>query len=129
MATQTAKDVKPSEAAPKPWTTVHGPAPGLVGISGRIRLQIGDTPVGLLQVDESGEVSIVTEGAAAAVAKLDNEQTLLELLAGELPPIVAILRGRLFVTGDGLLTLKVLFGMEAGSPWAMPREGAGSHAL
>lgn len=124
-----ATETKPKGAALEDWARVHGHAPGLIGLSGRIRLQIGNTPVGLLQVDEDGEVSIVEEGAAAAAAQFDSEETLLNLLRGEGPPIAAALRGRLRTSGDQLFVLRVLLGLEAGSPWALPREGAGSHAL
>jgi hypothetical protein len=124
-------DVKSNEAAEKTWTDVHGVAPGLVGVSGKIRLQVKGKPVGVLQVEENGEVSIVPDfgGEVGATAMIDREDTLLKLLEGEAPPIVAVLRGRLRIQGDGLLALRVLFGLEAGSPWALPHEVAETHAL
>jgi hypothetical protein len=47
----------------------------------------------------------------------------MELLRGDLPPIVAHLQGRLRFEGDAALALKVLFGLQENSPWAGPSSG------
>ena len=121
-------DTATTSSTVKPWAQVHGQAPGLVGVEGGIQLRIAGAPAGVLRMGEHGEVAIEPDGSADATAFIDREETLLQLLRGEAPPIVAILRGRLRAEGDGLLVLKVLFGLEAGSPWATPVEGSG-HAV
>jgi hypothetical protein len=91
--------------------------PGLRGITGRLRLQVADIPSGVLQVEPGGAVQIVNDGSADAVLTVDTAATLTALLQGELSPIVAHLQDRLQVEGDAALALRVLFGLQAGSPW------------
>ena len=96
---------------------VGGRAPGLEGISGKLRLQVKDSVAGVLHIEPSGTVKIAMEGDATAVLIADCEATLLALLRGEGSPIVAYLQDRLHVEGDLALSLRVLFGLHAGSPW------------
>jgi putative sterol carrier protein len=98
--------------------SVHGEAPGLKGVSGRLRLQVGDTPAGVLRIEPGGTVAIAADGDASALLGTDSVATLEGLLRGELNPIVAMLRDRLWVTGDVALVVRVLFGLQAGSPWS-----------
>lgn len=105
----------PGEAAAE-WTRMRGRAPGLDGLEGQMRLIVNDSPVGLLNV-AGEEVEIAPEGASSASLIADNEQTLLQLLGGELHPVVARLQERARVEGDTRFALRVLLGLQAGSPW------------
>jgi hypothetical protein len=104
-------------------TSVHGTAPGLIGISGKLRLQLADSPAGVLEVAPNGEIGIVSEGEASTVLEVDTTDTLNALLRGDLNPIVARLQNRVRVEGDVALVLRVFLGLQAGSPWnvATPR--------
>src|SRR5690242_11357268 len=74
---------------------VRGRTPGLEGLSGRIALEVGNKPVGALQIDSDGATSVVADtGGAAATITVNSEDTLTGLLRGHLPPIVMELRGR-----------------------------------
>ncbi len=108
----------PTPGSPRPWTEVRGHAPGLEGVPCRVEVRIAGEPAGVLRVEENGDVSVVDKGRTAALLSLDTRETLMELLRGDLPPIVAHLQGRLRFEGDGDLALRVLFGLQQGSPWA-----------
>ena len=105
-------------ATPRHWSTVRGRAPGLAGVSGRMHLHVASEPAGVLLVEKNGEVWIVEKGEAGTLIAIDTHETLEQLLSGELPPIVAHLQGRLWFEGDAALALRILFGLQAGSPWA-----------
>lgn len=100
------------------WTSVRGRAPGLTGLSCCVEVHVESTLAGVMRVEESGEVCIVDKGEATALIALDSHETLVGLLRGDLPPIVAHLQGRLRFEGDADLALRVLFGLQEGSPWA-----------
>jgi hypothetical protein len=105
------------------WRNVHGRAPGLEGLSGRIALEVGDKPVGALEIDSDGATSVVADtGGAAATITVDSEDTLTGLLRGHLPPIVMELQGRTRIAGDVRFALQALYGLQAGSPWAATAE-------
>ena len=80
------------------WAGRRGWAAGLEDISGQLRLQVA--------------------GAAAGVLTVDSQQTLLGVLGGEVHPFVAFLQGRLHLQGDRPLGLRIMFGLQAGSPWS-----------
>ena len=61
---------------------------------------------------------IASEGEAPAAAICADEGVLMALLSGELHPIVARLQGRLRVSGDVALALRILLGLQAASPWS-----------
>jgi hypothetical protein len=105
------------------WRNVRGRAPGLEGLSGRIVLKVGDKPVGALETDSDGATSVVadTSGATATIT-VNSEDTLTGLLRGQLSPIVMELRGRTRIAGDVRFALQVLYGVQAGSPWAATAE-------
>jgi hypothetical protein len=108
------------------WRNVHGHAPGLEGLSGRIALEVGDKPVGALQIDSDGAASLVADtGGAVATITVNSEDTLLGMLRGHLAPIVMELRGRMRIAGDVRLALQALYGLQAGSPWAAAAETPG----
>jgi hypothetical protein len=109
-------------AASLHWSAVRGRAPGLAGVRGRMHLHVDSVPAGVMLVEENGEVWIVKEGEAGTLCAVDTHETLQELLSGSLPPIVAHLQGRLRFEGDAELALRILFGLQAGSPWATSSE-------
>jgi putative sterol carrier protein len=108
------------------WKAVRGRAPGLAGLSCGLELYVANACAGSLLIEESGEVRIVDECKASGLIAADSQDTLIELLRGDLPPIVAHLQGRLRFEGDADLALRVLFGLQEGSPWAatLPATGA-----
>ena len=97
---------------------MRGNAPGLAGITGRMHLHVDSVPSGVMSVDESGEVWILEKGDAETIIAFDSHELLLDLLRGKISPIVAHLQGRLRFEGDAALALKVLLGLQAGSPWS-----------
>lgn len=105
------------------WSARRGRAAGLGGITGRMELRIDDQPVGILDV-EDGVAIIASEGEAPATAICADEGVLMALLSGELHPIVARLQGRLRVTGDIALALRILLGLQAASPWSKTPQGS-----
>jgi len=102
---------------PADWTTRRGPAVGVAGLRGRIRLDVGDSTVGCLKVaDETVEILADREAEATLIA--DSPQTLVGLLGGEKHPVVARLQGRISVAGNVALVIQVFLGLQAGSPWS-----------
>jgi hypothetical protein len=97
--------------------SVHGDAPGLKGVSGRLRLHVGDIAAAVLQIEPSGAIELVEVGDAAATITVDTRSTLEAILRTELNPIVAVLQDRLQVDGDLALAWRILLGLQAGSPW------------
>jgi hypothetical protein len=114
----------PAPAPPADWTSVAGRAPGLVGVCGRILLQVGGANVGVLQIEQNGDVKIVEGDEATTVCMADTEETLLTMLDGDHAPLVAILQGRLRTEGDHAFALRVMFGLRAGSPWHKAAAGS-----
>jgi hypothetical protein len=102
---------------PGKWASVAGHAPGLSGLCGRILLRVGGATAGVLQIQESGEVAIIEAEDAATVCAVDTQETLVKMLAGEHAPMVSMLQGRVRSEGDHPFLLRVLFGLQAGSPW------------
>jgi len=101
------------------WTSIGGRAPGLAGLNCRVEVHVARALAGVMRIEDSGDVRIVDdEGESATLIAIDSHETLVELLRGDLPPIVAHLQGRLRFEGDADLALRVLFGLQEGSPWA-----------
>jgi putative sterol carrier protein len=105
------------------WTSVSGRAPGLAGLSCHVELYVANALAGVLRIEESGDVCIVDQGGATALIAMDSQETLVQLLRGDLPPIVAHLQGLVRFEGDADLALRVLFGLQEGSPWIEPETG------
>ena len=99
------------------WTKRRGRAPGIAHQEGRVRLMIGDAPVGVLKV-ERGTVEILADGDASAVVRAIDEASLVQLLGGDLHPVVARLQQRAVAEGDIGLALRILLGLRSGSPWS-----------
>jgi len=106
------------------WASVAGRAPGLCGLSGRILLRVGGVAVGILQIQESGDVAVIEGEDAHTICVIDTHETLLAMLAGEHDPIVDLLRGHVRIEGDQVFALRVRFGLQAGSPWKSVKPGS-----
>jgi hypothetical protein len=94
------------------------PAPGLEGVNGRLRLQVGDKIAATLEVNDGYARLGPAEGAAEAVAILDSEETVRRFQRGELNPVVAALQGRLELKGDLAFAIKVILGLQVAHPFA-----------
>lgn len=103
-------------ALPADWTSRSGPATGVSGLFGGVRLRYGETLVGVLKVAD-GRVAIGPEGNADVTLTTDTVETLVGLLGGEVHPIVARLQNRVAVDGDTAFAIRVFLGLRAGSPW------------
>ena len=99
------------------WTIRSGPAPGVEGLVGKLRLMIAEEPVGLLTV-ERGAVEILPDSDGSAVLRAEDQATLIQLLGGELHPMVASLQQCVVIEGDSQLALRILLALQAGSPWS-----------
>src|SRR6267378_2290779 len=76
------------------------PAPGLVGLTGRLRVEVVGKGAGILEVKDGQARFLPGDGDAAATAIVDGEETVRALLRGRLNPVVAVLRGDLDRQGD-----------------------------
>ena len=102
-----------------------GVAPGLAGVHGRLRIEVGDKPVGTLVVEGTHvELSDDTSEADATVLCATDED-FRKLLKGELNPFIASMRGWALLKGDRHFGTRVIMGLRAGSPFAA---GAGEGA-
>lgn len=110
-------------AVPSDWASLRGPGSGLTGLSGRIRLQVAGTDVGVLKV-AGGAAEIAPDGEADATVNAETLPTLVGLLAGEVHPIVARLQNRVSADGDGALIVRVFLGLQGDSPWSGLRTGS-----
>lgn len=97
----------------------HGPAPGLAGLAGRVRLDVEGRSVGSLEIGE-GEVTFhrngVAEADADAVVECDGVDTLRAVCDGELNPVVAALQDRIEITGNRWFGIRVVLGLQGSSP-------------
>jgi hypothetical protein len=94
-----------------------GPAPGLAGVRGRLRVDVAGKTVGVLVVDD-GRIELTNDqGPTDAVVVCDTAQDLRQMMRGELNPVVGGLQGRLRVEGNIALAIKVSLGLRAGSPF------------
>jgi putative sterol carrier protein len=92
-------------------------SPALAGVAGRMRLMVGDQPLGVLVVDD-GHLSLKQDGGAVDVTiTCATREILVKLLRGELNPVVAALRGEVRQSGNREFGVKVVLGLRAGSPF------------
>jgi hypothetical protein len=98
---------------------MSGVAPGLVGVYGRLRIEVGGKPVGTLIV-EGVHLQMIpdTEGPADATVIVSDDAAFRKLLRGELNPFIASMRGYARIKGDRNFGTKVALGLQAGSPFA-----------
>ena len=92
-------------------------SPALAGITGRLRLQVGGKPLGVLAIDD-GHLSLKDDDQAVDVTvNCATRNDLIKLLRGEINPVVAVLRGIIRMRGDRAFGAKVILGLRAGSPF------------
>ncbi|HET7086017.1 MAG TPA: hypothetical protein VFI23_14665 [Rhizomicrobium sp.] len=87
-------------------------------------MRVDGVAVGILQIQESGNVAVIEGEDAHTICVIDTHETLLAMLAGERDPIVDLLRGRVRTEGDHAFALRVRFGLQAGSPWRPVKAGS-----
>ena len=99
--------------------TLAGIAPGLVGVYGRLRIEIAGKAVGTMIV-EGIHVGLIadTDGPADATVLCANDEAFRSLLKGELNPFIASMRGFARMKGDRNFGTRVALGLQVGSPFA-----------
>jgi hypothetical protein len=110
-----------SEAAPARKGDFQ-PAPGLVGLSGRLRVEVVGKGAGILEVKDGQARFLSADGDAAATAIVDSEETVRALRRGRLNPVVAVLRGQLDLQGDLDFAIRAILGLQVASPFADENE-------
>jgi len=103
-----------SEAKAQRW---EAESPALTGVSGRIRLSVGDKALGVLVVDDGHLALTDDEEHVDVTVTCATREDLIKLLRGEMNVIVAALRGLVRQEGDRALGAKVMLGLRAGSPF------------
>jgi hypothetical protein len=94
-------------------------APGLEGLSGRLRVTVPNAGGALLEVSGGGVRLLAHDrGQADAVARVDSLETLRKLQEGKLNPVMAALQGCLVLDGDLPFAIKVILGLQVGRPLA-----------
>jgi hypothetical protein len=98
--------------------SLGGQAPGLVGVYGRLRIEVLGKPVGTLVID-GPRVALTpdTTGPADAIIVCCDDESFRKLLKGELNPFVASMRGQARIKGDRNFGTRVMLGLRAGSPF------------
>lgn len=101
---------------------VHGLVPGLEGVTGRLRIEVGANEantslLGVLSVNDGDVEFIVGDGEAGTLVRVATQDDLEAFLVGELNPVVATLQGRLAIEGDLELASRVILALQSGSPF------------
>jgi putative sterol carrier protein len=82
-----------------------------------MRLQVGGQTLGVLVIDD-GHLSLTEDDRPVDVTSIcATRDDLVQLLRGELNPVVAALRGKIRQRGDRAFGAKVILGLRAGSPF------------
>ena len=103
-----------SEVQQRRW---EADSPALAGVSGRLRLMVGNDSLGVLVVDD-GHLSLMDDtGAVDVTITCTTRENLIKLLRGEVNVVVAALRGEIRQRGNRELGAKVILGLRAGSPF------------
>jgi hypothetical protein len=98
--------------------TFEGQAPGLVGLSGRMRLMVGDQALGVLVVD-NGRVKLAPDEPPVDVtAVCKSRDLLIKLLRGQLNPVIMALHAEGRLHGDRERGVKILYGLRGENPFA-----------
>jgi hypothetical protein len=116
----------------QPFEGVRRSAPGLAGIDGRLLLELEGSPVATLQVaDGNAELTrqTATEPPPDAAVDFSDPEALVSVLSCELNTVVAVLQGRMYITGNQSFAAKTLLGLPIDKPFAMPTAAKeGDHA-
>jgi putative sterol carrier protein len=119
MATTT--KTPPEAAAPREGDFRR--APGLEGLSGRLRVEVAGKGAVVLEVKDGHARFVPADGDAAATASFDSEETLRAFQRGQLNPVVAALRGHLEVKGDMDFAIRTILGLQVAHPFADVKVG------
>lgn len=103
-----------SELKARQW---EADTPALAGISGRVRLLVGDKSLGVLVVDDGHLALTDDQGPVDVTVTCTTKEDLIKLLRGEINVVVAALRGIVRQEGDRALGAKIILGLRAGSPF------------
>jgi hypothetical protein len=91
----------------------------LAGVSGRIRVVVEGRSLGVLRID-GGYVDFLVGAErveASTTLHIQDGRDARLIQTGALNPIVASLQGRLVVEGDLALAVRVMLGLQTGSPF------------
>jgi hypothetical protein len=94
------------------------PAPGLVGLTGRLRVTVRGKGAGVLDVKDGQVRFLPADGEALATAIVDSAETVRALRRGRLNPVVAVLQGQLDLQGDLDFALRAILGLQVADPFA-----------
>ncbi len=96
---------------------LEGEAPGLAGVVGRMRLLVGDQPVGVLDV-RNGWAKLLPDGGQVDVTGIcASADVLVRLLQGRINPVVMALLAEGRLQGDRERGTRIIYGLRAGSPF------------
>ncbi len=98
---------------------ITGVAPGLVGVYGRVLIEVACKSVARLIV-EGVNIELIpdTAGPSEACLVCATDEDFRKLLKGEINPFIASMRGWVRIRGDRNLGTRVLLGLQVGSPFA-----------
>jgi len=97
--------------------TFEGEAPGLAGVVGRMRLMVGDQALGVLVVD-NGHVKLTPDEPPVDVtAVCKSRDLLIELLRGQLNPVLMALQAKGRLHGDRARGVKIVYGLRGENPF------------
>jgi hypothetical protein len=96
-----------------------GVAPGLVGVYGRVLIEVAGKPVARLIV-EGVNIELIPDitGPSETCMVCATDEDFRKLLKGEINPFIASMRGWVRIRGDRNLGTRVLLGLQVGSPFA-----------
>lgn len=90
--------------------------PALAALKGRLRVDLGSSPIYMLEIHDESVTVTRDDGEADAVAIFDSEESVAAFRCGELNPMVAILRGQLSLAGNLAFAMKVIRGLRSLRP-------------
>ena len=101
---------------------VHGLVPGLEGVTGRLRIEVGANEAssrlfGVLSVNDGDVEFVLGDGEAGTLVRVATYDDIEAFLLGELNPVVATLQGRLAIEGDLELASRIILALQSGSPF------------
>jgi putative sterol carrier protein len=98
--------------------------PALAGLSGTLRIDVKDKPVGTVHVENGRVWAGSPADKADAVATVQERSDFEKLLAGELNPVVAAIQGRLVFQGNPELATRLVAALNAAKPFAKSHPGS-----
>jgi putative sterol carrier protein len=84
----------------------------LSGVTGKVRVDIGDRVLGVLEVEDGNVILRPGERDADAVVIVTDPNDFKALVNGHLNPVIAALQGRLTVAGDTEMAIRVILGLQ-----------------